>query len=73
MLTRILVSIILSCVLFGVDGKVYTVCELVEELYNDHSIPHSDIYKHLCIIGSLMHTNKSHNDFLGLYRIGSEW
>lgn len=56
-----------------VQGKNFTVCEIVQELDNLHSIPRDEIYKHLCIVGSFIHTGKSYQGFLGMYRIGSEW
>jgi hypothetical protein len=57
----------------SVEGKIFTVCELVQELDDLHTIPQNEIYKHLCIVGSLIHTNKTQGDFLGLYRIGQQW
>lgn len=73
----ILANFVSIFLIFGIlnlaDAKVFTVCELVTELDNLHSIPRDQIYKHLCIIGEMMHTNKSHSQFLGMYRIGSEW
>lgn len=70
-MTKILVFILLQ---FSViNAKVFTVCELVTELNDLHLIPQNEIYLHLCIIGSMMNTNRSNGDFLGLYRIGNQW
>lgn len=73
---KILLKILLILFVFKsklIHGKIYTICELVKELDDLHSIPRNEIYKHLCIVGSLIHTNKTHGDFLGLYRIGKQW
>lgn len=56
-----------------VHGKIFTVCELVQELDDLRTIPRDEIYQHLCIIGEMMHTHKNRVDFVGLYSIGSKW
>lgn len=56
-----------------IDAKIYSMCELALELKNLHSIPIDEIYKHICIIGDIRHTDNKRPGFLGLYRIGSEW
>ena len=56
-----------------VHGKIFTVCELVKELDDLHSIPRDEIYKHLCIVGTLIHTHQNNQGFHGIYKIGSEW
>lgn len=56
-----------------IQGKVFTVCEFVQELDDLHTIPRDQIYKHLCIIGDMIHTHKKRGNYLGLYSIGSEW
>jgi type VI protein secretion system component VasF len=56
-----------------IEVKEYTVCELADELYNNHSVPRENVYRHLCIIGEFMHTDYSGSGFHGLYRIGEQW
>lgn len=76
MLSYNLIILLLSIGVFNfaeVHGKTFTVCELVQELDDLRTISRDEIYKHLCIIGSMMHTHKTRDHFLGLYSIGSKW
>ncbi|KAG5679203.1 hypothetical protein PVAND_008790 [Polypedilum vanderplanki] len=65
--------ILLIAIFSQVELKKYTVCELAEELYYNHSIPRENVYKHLCIVGDFLHTNYSSYGFHGIYRIGEQW
>jgi len=55
-----------------VAGRQIEQCELVRELYETHVIPRNEIYKHLCITTGLTHHN-ANGEYLGLYRIGTQW
>lgn len=55
-----------------VHGKKFEQCEFALELFEKHEVPHSEIYKHLCIVGAL-HTSRKNFDHLGIYAIGSRW
>lgn len=70
-----LIIVLLSIAKFSqIEMRTFTICELVEELHDNHTISRENIYKHLCIVGNLMQTkNKFNNDFHGIYRIGGRW
>lgn len=55
-----------------IHGKEFEQCEFVRELYEKHKVPREEIYKHLCIVSTLL---TSHDNFghLGIYGIGSTW
>lgn len=54
------------------SGKKYTECELSKELFNLHTIPRDDIYKHLCVAHGLQ-TDEIHGTHFGIYRVGTQW
>lgn len=59
------------------NAKIYTECELAQELFNRHTIPRDDIYKHLCVAYGLktdeIDGESTKTGHLGIYRVGGKW
>ena len=56
-----------------IESKTFSTCELVNDLNKLYEVPRESIYKHLCIFGENLYTNRASEKFFGIYRIGSQW
>lgn len=64
--TKIL--LLISAMSASTFAKVYSDCELVEEIHFDHLVPRDEIYKHLCV--SARDTSRT-DGYFGIYGHGS--
>lgn len=67
----------ITSILHLCSAKVFTECELAQELFERHTIPRDDIYKHLCVAYGLktdeIDGGSAKTGHLGIYRVGAKW
>ena len=54
-------------------AKFFDQCEFAVELFETHEVPREEIFKHLCIVTTLLQTSKNVGGHLGIYSIGRLW